>query len=59
MDLKQIISLHLEALFPSRITIDKKRYDELMPYFEDVNKASNHSGFTLLFHYNEYAEKDF
>jgi len=47
----------LEVLFPSRTTIDNKRYDELMRYFEEVNKASNHPGFTFLYHYNEYVDK--
>jgi transposase len=56
-DLLSFDNSRLEVLFPSRTTIDNKRYDELMRYFEDVNKAINHPGFTLLFHYNEYAEK--
>jgi len=56
-DLLSFDNSRLEVLFPSRTTIDNKRYDELMLYFEDVNKAINHPGFTLLFHYYEYAEK--
>ena len=45
----------LEALFTSRTTIDNARYDELMRYFEGINKARDHPGFTFLHHYNEYA----
>lgn len=46
----------LEALFPSHTTIDNRRYDELMRYFEGVNKARNHPGFTFLYHYQEYVQ---
>ncbi|WP_430933121.1 hypothetical protein [Saccharicrinis sp. 156] len=35
-------------------TIKNARYDEVMLYFEKVNKARNHPGFTFLFHYNAY-----
>ena len=48
---------HLEALFPSRTTIDNKRFNELMRYFDNINKETNHPGFTFLYHYNEYALK--
>ena len=56
-DLLSFDNTRLEVLFPSRTTIDNKRYDELMRYFEEVNKASNHPGFTFLYHYNEYVDK--
>lgn len=56
-DLLSFDNSRLEVLFPSRTTIDNKRYDELMRYFEEVNKASNHPGFTFLYHYSEYADK--
>lgn len=46
----------LEALFTSYTTIDTERQDELMRYFEKVNKARNHPGFTFLYHYQEYAD---
>ncbi|SDF17761.1 Homeodomain-like domain-containing protein, partial [Pricia antarctica] len=46
----------LEKLFPSRTTIDNGRYDGLMRYFEGMNKARNHPGFTFLHHYHEYAQ---
>jgi len=44
----------LEVLFPSHTTIDNPRYEELMLYFQGVNKARNHPGFTFLYHYQEY-----
>jgi len=44
----------LQELFPSSTTIDNDRYNELMMYFEKVNHARNHPGFTFLYHYNEY-----
>jgi len=47
----------LAALFPSFSTIDAQRHDELMVYFEKVNAARNHPGFTFLFHYQEYAQE--
>lgn len=46
----------LKELFPSHSTIDNQRYDELMVYFEGVNKARNHPGFTFLHHYQEYVQ---
>ncbi|KAA1240355.1 IS21 family transposase [Aquimarina sp. RZ0] len=47
----------LASLFPSHTTINNPRYDELMRYFEGVNKARNHPGFTFLYHYGEYSER--
>lgn len=47
----------LDSLFTSHTTIDNKRYNELMQYFEEVNKACKHPGFTFLYHYNDYAER--
>jgi hypothetical protein len=46
----------LEALFPSTTTIANPRYEELMLYFDGINKARNHPGFTFLFHYQEYVQ---
>ena len=51
---KELLSLDtagLEILFPSHTTITNQRYDELMYYFEGMNKARNHPGFTFLYHY--------
>lgn len=44
----------LSELFTSHTTVDTKRHDELMLYFEGVNKARNHPGFTFLYHYQQY-----
>ncbi|RLD87385.1 MAG: hypothetical protein DRJ09_10370 [Bacteroidetes bacterium] len=40
-----------KELFPGKTTIDNGRYNQLMEYFEKVNHAKNHPGFTLLYHY--------
>ncbi|MBZ9650851.1 helix-turn-helix domain-containing protein [Psychroflexus montanilacus] len=55
--LKELLNLNnagLEKLFPPHTTIDNPRYEELMLYFEGINKARNHPGFTFLYHYQEY-----
>ena len=57
---KELLSFdnaRLEVLFTSRTTIDNGRYDKLMRYFEGMNKARDHPGFTFLYHYNEYAQR--
>lgn len=57
---KELLSLDnsvLEVLFSSRTTIDNGRYDGLMRYFEGMNKARNHPGFTFLYHYHEYEQQ--
>jgi len=55
--LEELVKLdtgRLKELFPSRTTIDNDRYDALMQYFEKVNLARNHPGFTFQHHYLEY-----
>jgi predicted transcriptional regulator len=47
----------LEALFTSHTTIDNQRFDQLTRYFERMNKAKNHPGFTFLYHYQEYVQQ--
>lgn len=47
----------LEKLFTSKTTLDTDRQDELMKYFEEVNKARNHPGFTFQYHYRGYSQK--
>ena len=47
----------LQKLFPSHTTIDNDRYNELMLYFDKVNAARNHPGFTFLHHYQEYSDQ--
>jgi hypothetical protein len=46
----------LSELFYLYTTIDVQRQNELMLYFEGVNKARNHPGFTLLHHFQEYVQ---
>jgi len=47
----------IQELFPIKTTIDNQRYDTLMKYFEKVHKASYYTGFTFLYHYEEYASQ--
>ena len=44
----------LAELFSSKTTINNKRFDDLMRYFEKVNHSKNHPGFTFLYHWQEY-----
>jgi len=53
-ELVKMENTQLQELFPSVTTIENTRYDELMRYFEKVNVARNHPGFTFQFHYQEY-----
>jgi hypothetical protein len=46
----------LSELFSSHTTVDVERQNELMLYFEGVNKARNHPGFTFLYHYQQYVQ---
>ncbi|MEM0940575.1 MAG: hypothetical protein AAGI25_12420 [Bacteroidota bacterium] len=50
----QLNTSSLEKLFPSLTTIANDRYNELMTYFEKVNVARNHPGFTFQYHYQHY-----
>ena len=56
-ELKMFDHNKLIELFPSHTTIENNRYNDLMLYFEKVNHARNHPGFTFLFHYNEYKQQ--
>ena len=47
----------LEEHFTSRTTIDNERYNELMSYFETMNQARHHPGFTFQYHYQEYRQQ--
>lgn len=53
-ELLELDEASLAELFSSKTTINNKRFDELMGYFEKVNLARNHPGFTFLYHYQEY-----
>lgn len=56
-DLLKMETGFLKELFPSHTTIVNERYNALMLYFEKVNLARNHPGFTFLHHYNEYKDE--
>jgi transposase len=47
----------LKELFPSHTTIVNPRYNQLMLYFEKMNAARNHPGFTFRYHHNEYKQQ--
>ena len=46
----------LSELLSTHTTLDVQRQNGLMLYFEGVNKARNHSGFTFLYHYQQYVQ---
>jgi transposase len=55
--LKELLKLEdpdINELFSSKTTINNERYDQLIRYFDKVNLARNHKGFTFLYHYLEY-----
>ncbi len=47
----------LKELFTAHTTVKNGRFNELTTYFDKVNTARSHPGFTFLFHYNEYKEQ--
>jgi len=47
----------LAELSSSYTTIDTDRHNELMLFFESVNKARHQLGFTFLHHYQQYVEQ--
>lgn len=56
-DLEELLSfddLQLERLFSIHTTIDNKRHNELMSYFDKMNSKLNHPGFTYFYHYECY-----
>lgn len=53
-ELLKMETAQLQELFTSSTTIDNDRYNELMLFFETINKSIKHPGFTFLYHYNEY-----
>jgi len=57
-ELKELDDHQLREVFPSHSTIDNKRFDGLMQYFEKVNQARDHPGFTFLFHYQQYQHQE-
>ncbi len=57
-ELKELENEQLKTLFPSQTSIDNVRYDRLMLYFDKVNLARHHPGFTFYYHYIEYSDQD-
>ena len=56
-ELLQLDNPKLKELFTSHTTIDNHRFELLMVYFDQVNQARNHPGFTFQYHYNEYQQE--
>lgn len=56
-ELLKLDNITLQARFPSRTTIDNSRFDTLMHYFEKVNLARNHPGFTFQYHFQQYRQQ--
>lgn len=56
-ELLELNNKELEKLFTIRTTIKNDRFNELMLYFEKVNTARDHPGFTFIYHYNEYKQE--
>mgnify|MGYP000498056104 CR=1 FL=1 len=57
-ELKDLKVPVLQELFPAGTTIANDRYNRLMTYFDKVNQARSHPGFTFLYHYNFYRDQD-
>lgn len=55
-ELRELDNAKLEAHFPSATTIKNRRYDQLMLYFEKLNRAREHPGFTFQYHHQQYKE---
>ena len=47
----------LESLFPCASTVKNARYNQLMRFFEKVNNARKHPGFTFMYHHKLYKEE--
>lgn len=56
-ELLQLDNAKLEVLFPITTTIKNDRYDQLMRFFEKVNKAREHPGFTFQYHHQLYKDE--
>lgn len=55
-ELLQLDESKLKELFTHKTTIDTDRQNELMQYFERINLARNHPGFTFEYHHRLYTE---
>ncbi len=56
-ELLEMDNSKLKELFTSYTTIDNDRFSQLMDYFDKVNQARNHPGFTFQYHYKEYSRE--
>ena len=56
-ELQRFDNSALEDRFPISSKIDNDRYNGLMEYFEKINQARNHPGFTFQHHYFEYKQQ--
>ncbi len=45
------------SMFSSHTTIVNSRYNDLMLFFEKINKDREHPGFTFLYHYHQYKQE--
>lgn len=57
-ELQELENHELRDLFPSRTTIDNTRYERLIHYFDKVNHARDHPGFTFYYHYLQYQQQE-
>lgn len=58
--MKELLKLNdaaFGALFSGHTTINNARYSELMLYLQKAKQASDHPGFTFLYHYHEYKDR--
>lgn len=58
--LKELLRLEnheLEKRFTSRTTIENCRFEQLARFFETINQARNHPGFTFQHHYDLYQKE--
>jgi len=53
-ELLKLDAVNFDKLFSSHTTIKNERYNELMLYFDKLNLARSHPGFTFLHHYAQY-----
>ncbi|MFV0506149.1 MAG: hypothetical protein ACK5L5_05485 [Bacteroidales bacterium] len=56
-ELLELEELQLSELFTTHTTLISERYDELMSWFEQINQARNHPGFTYKYHYQAYSSQ--
>ena len=50
-------STSFSNLFPAKTTIDNERFHSLIKYFDKLKLSIKRTGFTFLYHYNEYTRE--